>query len=396
MSNEHIGRLQKIGLGKESTSGTAVAVSVWIPKSGGVLTPKYTTQEDPSAYGVIDAIKDVETTKALTEIDIEGEPRDKWFGHILTAAFGSAYSCVKHPISSISGTFTEGETITESTSSATGTLRRNDQGAGTPVLYIVPVSGTFVGGGKTLTGGTSGATATNGTIESPSAVRFHVFRRLNSNTPVTYTIYNNDPLTDERAAFCALDSLEIEVVSGQWAKFTSKWMGKMFSSTSAQSPSYTSENPFLAKNATAKLASAFNSLDAASAVSIERMKLTISKNLTDFQAFGSTDVTSFHNQQFEVKGDFTLLYNATTQRDYLTNSTNQALRLTLANSAVTIGSSASPTLQFDMPSCAFTEWSRTNENNGIVKQTLSFAAEFDITRSLTLEAILANTQTTAY
>lgn len=388
--------MQKVGLGKESSAGTEVAVSAWIPKSGGTFRPVPTTQEDPASFGVIDAVKDVETTKVMTEIEIEGQPRDKWFGHILMAAFGTAYSCVKFPIpGSITGTFVEGETITESTSTATGTLRRLDAGGSSKALYVVPVSGTFTGG-QTLTGGTSGATATGGTIESPSSVRHHVFRRLNSNNHPSYTIYNNDPLADERAAYCMLDTLEFEAVSGEWARFAAKFMGKLFSSTSAQSPSYAAENPFLAKNASVKLASAFTGLDAASAIAVERIKLTIQKNLIDYQALGSTAVTSFHNQAFRVLGDFTLLYNATTQRDYLTNSTNQALRLTLANSAVTIGSAANPTLQFDLPSCAFTEWDRTTENDGIVKQTLSFVAEFDVTRSMTAEALLVNTQTTAY
>ncbi len=135
---------------------------------------------------------------------------------------------------SITGTYVEGETITESTSSATGTLRRLDAGGSSKVLYIEPVSGTFVGGGKTLTGGTSGATCTNGTIESPSAIRWHVFRRLNTNNHPAYTIYNNDPVTgDERAAYCMLDSLEIEAVSNDYVKFSAKFKGLKKASTTS-------------------------------------------------------------------------------------------------------------------------------------------------------------------
>ena len=45
-------------------------------------------------------------------------------------------------------------------------------------------------------------------------------------------------------------------------------MRKALASTSAQTPSYTTENDFVGKNGTAKNAAAFLSLDAASAIDI--------------------------------------------------------------------------------------------------------------------------------
>lgn len=56
------------------------------------------------------------------------------------------------------GTFTFGETITESTSDATGVFNFEDGG----YVYLLGASGTFTGG-ETLTGGSSGATRTGGT-----------------------------------------------------------------------------------------------------------------------------------------------------------------------------------------------------------------------------------------
>ena len=46
-----------------------------------------------------------------------------------------------------------------------------------------------------------------------------------------------------------------------------------------------------------------------------------------------------------------------------------------------------------MASVAFTEFSRTGDNNAIVKQTLKFTAEFDNTSSTTIQALLTNTVT---
>src|SRR5258708_356718 len=106
--------------------------------------------------------------------------------------WGLAYPCVKFPIpGAITGTYVEGEVITQSVSSATGTLRRLDAGGTSKCLYIEPLTGTFTSG-NTLTGGTSGATCTGGTIESPATVRHHVFRRANTNNHPSYTIYGQD------------------------------------------------------------------------------------------------------------------------------------------------------------------------------------------------------------
>ena len=127
-----------------------------------------------------------------------------------------------------------------------------------------------------------------------------------------------------------------------------KFLGKSLGSTTS-SASYTSQNPLLAKTATLKTASAFTGLDAASGISVRRVKLTIEKNIETFYAFGSDTPASIHNTSFLVKGDMELLYNESTTRAYLVNSTNQAMRLTLANTGVTLGSAANPTIQFDLP-----------------------------------------------
>lgn len=396
MSNEHIGRLDEVGLGKESTSGTAVSVSKWIPKGGGTYGPAIQTDFFPGAKGTIDGTQKGAVTQVATEVTVEGSPTDATFGHVLMALFGTSTPCVKYTLASISGTFVEGETVTEATTSATGVIKRLDQGAGTPAMYLSLVSGTF-GTGHTLTGGTSGATATGTLVETvASNVRYHVFRRTNTNNHPAYTLYNHSPLVDERAAYCMLDSLDVEAMSDKFATFSSKWIGKLFASTGAQTPSYSSENYLFGKNATFKAAAAFNSLDAASGISVRRVKLMFTKKVEKFQAVGGTAITSLHNTEWELKGEFELLFNAITYRDYVTAGTEQALRLTLANTAVTIGSAANPTLQFDIPLAFLEKVDLPKPLGQLVTQTLSFTAQSDPTRGFPCEALLINTQTTAY
>lgn len=396
MSGEHIGQRQQIGLGKETTSGTNVSATNWFAKTKGEFVPKTKVVYDDGAFGSIDEFKSGQTVQNYTEIDVSGIADDTNLGHILMALLCSESSCVKFPIpGAITGTYVEGETITESTSNATGVLKRADVGGSSKVLYITVATGTFTGG-QTLTGGTSSATATGGSIESPSAVRNHLFRRATTNNPTTYTIHGYDPVSSDYSAYCALDTLKFEVKSGEFARFDAKFMGKKLVSESPPTPSYTSPNYLMAKYATLKTASGFTGLDAASAVSVESVTFDFKKNIDMFQAVGSTDITNFLNKQFSVQGTIVLLYNATTYRDYMIGSTKRAMRLTIANTDVTIGSAANPTLQLDLASVAFTDFSRPTGNKDLIKQTLKFTAEYDLTTTHTIQALLQNTQTAAY
>src|SRR5206468_9012842 len=242
--------------------------------------------------------------------------------------------------------------------SATGVIKRLDQGAGTPAMYLSIVSGTF-GTAHTLTGGTSAATATGTLVETvASNVRFHVYRRANTNSHPSYTIYNHSPLVDERAAYCMLDTLSVEAVNAKIVSYDAKFTGKMFASAGgAQTPTYTTENDFVGKRGTAKTNVAFTGLDAASAIDILSMKLSFTKKVEVIQSVNQTngtDVATIHNTEFGLTGSFVLKYDATTYRDLFTAGTNQAIRLTLTASA-TIGSASNPTVQFDIPAALLTD-----------------------------------------
>src|SRR5207248_3300706 len=96
---------------------------------------------------------------------------------------------------------------------------------------------------------------------------------------------------------------KFECISGAIARHEVKFMGRKLASTSAQSPSYSAPDYFMAKYATFKTATGFTGLDAASAVNVDRFTLEINKNVEAFQAFGSTDVTGFYNKTMSVKGE---------------------------------------------------------------------------------------------
>lgn len=386
---EHIGRLQKVGFGKESTPGTAVAATGWFPKASGSFSPVFGKARDMSAYGNIDQLRDAQTVKQTTKVELECIVRDTTVGNILNALLGQDSVALRMTMGSLSGTFVRGETVTQAVSGATGVVMDVD---GTSRLYVKVTSGTFTSGSNTVTGGTSAATMTP-TFDN--TLRTHFFERLNSNNHPSYTLYGVDPVGTYRAAYGMIESADFECKSGDFLMVKTSWLAKKEASSSG-SPSFVSENPFLAVHANVYFADTLEGLDSASATSCERVKLTIQKNVEDYQAFGSDDVTSIHNKQFTVVGDMTAIFNSVTLKDYVGNSTKKAMRIEFVNDDVTVGSASNPFFRIDLPRVGFESWERDSDNDALVRQTLGFEAEFDVSSSETLHMLLQNATTSAY
>ena len=85
----HIGRMQAIGIGKETTAGTQVSATDRLAKTSGLLKPVIETLKDTAWYGVIDTVYDVQTVKEHTETNIEWTITDDSFGLLLLWALGT-------------------------------------------------------------------------------------------------------------------------------------------------------------------------------------------------------------------------------------------------------------------------------------------------------------------
>lgn len=398
MSNEHIGRRQAIGIGRESTSGTAVAATAWLPKVSGVFKPMFEKAKDDSAYGVIDEVYDSQTVKYMTEVELEGIARDSWIGLLLYGAMGQYSSVQCCTITGMSGgTPARGDSVTSATGTYVGKIKKILTIGAATYYFLSTTSGTLTDGATNLTNGTW----TGGTVGLKTTVKGHFFERLNTNTHPSFTLYGSDPVSDDKAAYCMVDSFEIEFKVGDYAKFNAKFKGKKLATAGAQSPVYTADNPFLAKHAAVKFATNEGGLNVATASTVQRFKVTVNKNLVDVQAFGDTDIASIHNQQFTIAGDLEATYNAITFRDYVANSNKKAVRVSAINNEATAilssgADSIYPSLYVDMARVSFEEWSRSNENNGLVNQTMGFAGEFDVSTAMTMEILLINTNATGY
>lgn len=325
MSNEHIGRLESLGITKESTSGTAESTpTYWLPKISGFMKPVAEKAKDTGGYGVIEELYDSETVKTMTNTEVAAIVRDDWIGLLLLGALGQ-------------------------------------------------VSSANVAG----------------------SVYDHTFTVAQSNTHPSFTLFGKDPVSQETSAYNMIDNFEIEAVTGDFVKVKVNFKGMEISSTTGLSVSFTEGNEFLTKHCDVKIAPDSSVVAAAASVDVTRFRLTVNKNVVDYQAFGDANVNSFFNQQFTVTGEFEILYNSVYYRDIFLDEgddTKRAVQFTLTNTDVTIGSSYNPTITVLLYRVSLTSWEKTDDNNSIVRQTIGFEGEYDVTNAKSIQVTLRNTE----
>ena len=189
--------------------------------------------------------------------------------------------------------------------------------------------------------------------------------------------------------------IEIDCVMDDYATFKLSLAGKAGASQSA-SASYTAENLFSRAGITLVRATTLAGLSSGTAISIKKFKVSLQPNVVHDDVLGSADPNDFLNTAFRIEGEFELFYNDDTFHDFTKNQTATYYRLKLINSGVTIGNSSNPTLTIDFANVVSKDWSRKDENDNIVSQTVKFVGKYNTTDALAMQAVLRNLRTTAY
>lgn len=90
-----IGRLTKLGLGRETTRGTSVAPTFWIPVLDLGFDDKFDLKDNESGFGNLANIQDSRIVKQWGEGDYSGKIYDRSVGLELIALFGAVPTAVQ-------------------------------------------------------------------------------------------------------------------------------------------------------------------------------------------------------------------------------------------------------------------------------------------------------------
>jgi hypothetical protein len=234
-----------------------------------------------------------------------------------------------------------------------------------------------------------GAVSSNANADASGTVKDHVFTETNLNQAKTYTVVRKDPNSTIAYPFGMLKSLEINVVSGDFVKYTAVWQSSK-GATTTTTVTYAAEPEFTSKHATLKFATSEAGLAGATALPVKSIRILIDRNLNQYYPIGSDTLDENYLEEVNVTGDMVLRYTDQTWENNFFGQTYQAMLLDIKNTDVTIGTAANPRLQIQMPRVACSNWQINQGRPNIVEQTVGLQGLYDIATAKMIIATLTN------
>jgi len=317
-----IGRLVKVGIGKEASRGAGVAPDIWIPQTSVALRAAVDEARVEGSLGSLADSEDKLVLEKYAEGELGGELRSQSFGYLL-------YNLL-------------------------GTLN------------------------------TSGPT---------DEAYTHAFSLSESNQHQSLAIVIKDDNIDEMYKLVMINSLGISVELGGLVTFSADILAKapVSSSSTYSAPS---DYLFSKKHVKFYIASDLSGLDAASALDLKTLNLTINKNTERDQALGTAEPVDIYNKQFAIEGSISLNFSDNTYRDYMLDGDKKAIRIDIENTDEAIDSgSTTPRLRIELPKVDFSGWDPDRSLNEILKQTINLKANYDTTNGIISTCELRNGKT---
>ncbi len=222
----------------------------------------------------------------------------------------------------------------------------------------------------------------------------HTFDRNNTNLVPSLTLYRKDPTNDVRFVLSVLKSLEIEIVTGEYVKYTANFISRKGATTTNTVSFLATEAEFTSKYGALKLAANVTGLTGATAASIKSAKIKIEREAEAYYEVGSVTPAEIHNKTFDVTVEVEKRYSDNTYKDAAHNNTKQALSLALVNTDDVIGTGGQPSLTFTMPKVVVSEWELDQGLNDVVMESFTLQGLFSLSYGYQLRAELVNTTAT--
>lgn len=246
---------------------------------------------------------------------------------------------------------------------------------------------------KSLLGGSSSVAKSGGN----SSVYDHTFSVQTGNPqyPTLTLALAQLGQQDYEYAGAVVNSLEIRTPVDDLVNATANFIARGEAAHADYTPAFSSaDHYFRQHDITIKLANDVTGLDAASAIGLKEFSLSINNNARPDMNIGSVNPVDVIALLLEIGGTMTLDYKGTTYHDLFTAGSYRAMRIEMTRSDVTIGATANPKIQIDLPKISFEDLTPDRSLDDVVKESISFMAHYDTATSKAISAVVTNLLTT--
>lgn len=239
--------------------------------------------------------------------------------------------------------------------------------------------------------GSFGSVSSAATADASGDVYAHTFNINQDVDGQALTLVRQDTLATEKFKSARIGEWSLSMALDDYVKYTASIMAKDGTTTTATA-AFLEEAEFVAKHFTLKSASNVAGLAGATAESdVESFDITVNPNLeADFGA-GSDEPYGFSSRGYEASFELTCRYNDNDFRDAFRNGTELAFGVTLTNTDETIGTSANPSLSLTQPRVNITDWTRNEDLDGPITQTMTGTIHYSPADAYMIRALLTNT-----
>ena len=223
------------------------------------------------------------------------------------------------------------------------------------------------------------------TTTASGAKYSHLFEVNETNQHQSLTIGLADETQDKQFPLAMVDSLELNATTWDFVKATASFKSQK-GIDATLTPSYSEDIALLWKNVKVYLADDLAGLASATALSASSVSLTINKNLEDVDVLWSVIPQDFCNTQFGVEGTLELLWDDATYHQLYMDGAKKALRIEIEDETNGVS------LTIDLASVIMTEFAKTQDNDALLRQSITIRGLYSMADSQMITATLLNTK----
>lgn len=240
-----------------------------------------------------------------------------------------------------------------------------------------------------------GAVSSEANADVSGDVNDHTFSVSQTNTRPTLSVTEKNPNIDRRFTMALVRKLAIMAEAKQWARFSAELTSKASSTNSpASTPAIAVENKFPPVGISLKYADDVASLSSGTVIPLRSITASFENGgQDDPDALGYDGPSGMVSETFRSSIQIEGLYRDDTLRGFAQIAAKKAVGIYIVASGVTIGTAANPSLTLVFEPGYFNGWSRSNDLNTNVTQSLSVTSLYNTSTSKSVEALLTNEET---
>lgn len=236
--------------------------------------------------------------------------------------------------------------------------------------------------------------AVMGKVESESlgdGAYKHSYEVKNDNDHPALTISYKDLNFSKQIPYSMANEFTLDANVGDYLRFNSSFIGKYEKDGSLTPNFYGGDVVFVSRHIKVQMADDVDGLDDAEALDLQSIQLKIGKGTKAHFSLNSDEPNKILNGEFGIEGTIVALQADDNWRDLFAGNTTQAIRITIENDDVTIGTGEDHAkIVITIASVDFSGYAEDLKLEEHVKETVNFGGNYSEVDSSSLEIELTN------